>query len=216
MTEEEKNEQVEETSEETEGEAIGLGDLLQELGGAEMMAGLAPVDESQRLIKVFGAIDAEADYVFWSAIRAYEAQDPKMPINVIINSPGGSVYSMLSIIDAMTTTTCPIRTIGTGMVMSAAVPILASGTKGMREVTKHCRIMIHQPSWGNHGSYTDMKIQAKEVDVLHKIYKDLLRTNSKLTAKQINDLVSPGDSYLSAKQIVAPKMKLADKIFKGY
>ena len=67
------------------------------------------------------------------------------PITIVINSPGGSIYDAFAIIDRIQNSSCVIITVGTGLVASAAIPILASGN--IRKATKHCSLMYHEPSF---------------------------------------------------------------------
>src|SRR3954468_18850637 len=66
-------------------------------------------------------------------------------IHFYINSPGGSVTSMLAIYDNMQFLECPVVTYCMGIAASAAAVLLASGTKGKRYCLPHAKVMIHQP-----------------------------------------------------------------------
>src|SRR5438445_210051 len=68
-------------------------------------------------------------------------------IHFYINSPGGSVTSMLAIYDTMQFLECPVVTYCMGVAASAAAILLAAGTKGKRYALPHAKVMIHQP-WG--------------------------------------------------------------------
>lgn len=52
---------------------------------------------------------------------------PKEPITIMINTFGGSVYEMHSIVDAIRSTKTPITTVALGKVMSAGFDIFLSG-----------------------------------------------------------------------------------------
>lgn len=91
---------------------------------------------------------------------AYE--DPKKDISLYINSPGGSVYDGLAIIDTMNFIKPDVQTIGIGMQASMGAVLLAAGAKGKRFMLPHSRVMIHQPHGGTQGVMTDMEISLKE------------------------------------------------------
>ena len=91
---------------------------------------------------------------------AYE--DPKKDIHFYINSPGGSVYDGLAIIDTMNFIKPDVQTIGIGVQASMGAVLLAAGSKGKRLVLPHSRVMIHQPRSGTQGVMTDMEISLKE------------------------------------------------------
>jgi ATP-dependent Clp protease protease subunit len=86
-------------------------------------------------------------------------------IHFYINSPGGSVTSMLAIYDTMQFLECPIATYCMGIAASAAAILLAAGSKGKRYCLPHAKVMIHQP-WlqrGYYGQASDVEIQMKEL-----------------------------------------------------
>jgi len=64
---------------------------------------------------------------------------------LFLNSCGGSVYDMLSIVDLFEEA-WDLTTVATGSCMSAAVPIIAAGTPGKRFATWRTRFMLH-PGW---------------------------------------------------------------------
>lgn len=77
-------------------------------------------------------------------------------LQIIINSHGGSVTWMWSLIDLMEWSRLEIRTVGIGECESAAAAILAAGTKGKRVAAKNLSIMIHEHAWGWEGKYSDL------------------------------------------------------------
>lgn len=91
---------------------------------------------------------------------AYE--DPKKDISLYINSPGGSVYDGLAIVDTMNFIKPDVQTIGIGMQASMGAVLLAAGAKGKRFMLPNSRVMIHQPHGGTQGVMTDMEISLKE------------------------------------------------------
>lgn len=98
-------------------------------------------------------------------------------IHMYINSPGGSVTSMLAIYDTIRFLECPVVTYCMGLAASAAAILLSSGARGKRYALPHAKIMIHQP-WlqgGFYGQASDAEIEMKE----------LLRQK-----KQLNEILS--------------------------
>ena len=89
-------------------------------------------------------------------------------ISIYIDSPGGSVYSGLGLLDVMEYVNSDIETINTGLAASMAAVILCSGAKGKRKALKRSRTMIHQPlgygGWVQQAS--DMEIVAREINDL--------------------------------------------------
>lgn len=68
------------------------------------------------------------------------------PITVIVNTGGGDVEVALGIVDRFSLSPCKINTIGTCVVMSAGVIILAAGYYS--KATRYTRFMYHGPSVG--------------------------------------------------------------------
>lgn len=79
-----------------------------------------------------------------------------------IDSPGGSVKSGLSIIDAFDLSRADIKTVNTGMCASMASVILGAGTKGKRSALKRSKVMMHQVSTGMSGNIQDLNISISE------------------------------------------------------
>jgi len=107
--------------------------------------------------------DASANDVM-AQLLTLEAIDPDREITMYINSPGGSMTSMMAIYDTMQFIQPEMTTCCIGQAASAAAVLLAAGTKGKRLALPNARILIHQPATeGGYGQSTDMEIQAREI-----------------------------------------------------
>jgi ATP-dependent Clp protease protease subunit len=103
-----------------------------------------------------------------------ESTDPKMDIQMFINSPGGSVIAGLGIYDTMQYVAPDVSTICTSLAASMGAVLLAAGTKGKRSCLPHSRIMIHQPSGGMQGQFSDMEISYNLIkDMKKELYQIL-------------------------------------------
>lgn len=113
-------------------------------------------------------------------------------ISIYIDSPGGSVYSGLGLLDVMDFVNCDISTVNTGLAASMAAVILCSGKKGKRKALKRSRTMIHQPlgygGWVQQAS--DMEIEAKEINSLKK---ELYEIISDRTSQSYERVYKDGD-----------------------
>ncbi len=87
-----------------------------------------------------------------------ESADPSRDIQMFINSPGGSVIAGLGMYDTMQYVKPDVATICTSMAASMGSVLLAAGTKGKRSILPHAYVMIHQPSGGMQGQFSDMEI----------------------------------------------------------
>lgn len=100
------------------------------------------VNVTQRKIYI-DDIDEETGTWFLK-VRDYLADLGGSPIEVVLNTPGGDVNSMFVFHDAVQSSPVPIHTLGTGMVCSAGVLMLACGH--VSRVTESCVWMSHEPS----------------------------------------------------------------------
>ena len=138
---------------------------------------------------------------------AYE--DAKKDIKLYINSPGGSVYDGLAIIDTMNYIEPDLQTIGIGLQASMGAMLLAAGAKGKRIALPNARIMIHQPSSGTEGKITDQEIALKEGILLKKRLAEMLAQQcGKTVAQVLKDM--DRDNWMSAEE--AKKYGLIDEV----
>lgn len=124
-------------------------------------------------------------------------EDPKKDIKLYINSPGGSVYDGLAIIDTMNYIEPDVQTIGIGLQASMGAMLLSCGAKGKRFALPNSRVMIHQPSSGTQGKITDQEIMLKEGIFLKKRLAEILAKN---TGKKVNQIIKDmdRDNWMSA------------------
>ena len=96
--------------------------------------------------------------------------DDEKDIKIYIDSPGGSVYSGLGLLDTMEYIKPDIVTINTGLAASMAAVLLCCGADGKRKSLKRARTMIHQPlaGFGGYLQASDIEIDAKEINSLKK------------------------------------------------
>ena len=107
--------------------------------------------------------DASANDVIAQLITL-ESIDPDRDIFIYINSPGGSMTSMMAIYDTMQYIQPEIQTFCVGQAASAAAVLLAAGTRGKRMALPNARILIHQPAIeSGYGQSSDLEIQATEI-----------------------------------------------------
>ncbi len=140
---------------------------------------------------------------------AYE--DPKKDIKLYINSPGGSVYDGLAIIDTMNYIEPDVQTIGIGLQASMGAMLLSSGAKGKRFALPNSRIMIHQPSSGTEGKITDQEIALREGVYLKKVLAEMMAKNTGKSLAQIEKDMDR-DNWMSADEAV--KYGIIDKVIK--
>jgi len=126
-------------------------------------------------------------------------EDPKKDIQLYINSPGGSVYDGLAILDTMEFIKPDVSTIAVGLSASMGAVLLAAGAKGKRFALPHSKIMIHQPSSGYRGTASDIEIDARETLEIKKMLEEMMSKFTKKSTKQINKDMDR-DKYLTAQE----------------
>lgn len=110
----------------------------------------------------------------------------RKPINLFIQSEGGSVYAMWSLIDIIENSKTPIHTYCTGYAMSAAFKIFLAGHK--RYCTRHATFMYHQMSNIRMGTYQDLVEDRKQLDHLNKQSEDYVLERTKITKERVEEI----------------------------
>ncbi len=132
-------------------------------------------------------------------------------IKIYIDSPGGSVYSGLGLLDVMDYVKPDIVTVNTGLAASMGAVILCSGNKGKRKALKRSRTMIHQPlgygGWQQQAS--DMEIEAKEMNFIKKELYEIISERTGQTYDKVHK-DSDRDYWMSASD--AKKYGMIDEV----
>lgn len=136
-------------------------------------------------------------------------QQGNKPINMYINSPGGSVIDGLQIIDTMNFINSPISTTCLGMAASMGAVILSCGEKGERYVLPHSRVMIHQVSSKMGGTYEDMRIEFEQTERCKKDVYNILAQNLGKTYDEIETLCDRNNWFIGQEAI---DLGIVDKI----
>jgi len=93
-------------------------------------------------------------------------------VPVIIDSYGGQVYSLMSMIANIKSSKLPVATIIEGKAMSCGAILFTFGSQGYRFMDRDATIMIHDVSAGAFGKIEEMKADTKEAERLNqKVYR---------------------------------------------
>ena len=117
----------------------------------------------QRILVLDGPLDDDNGTLLATQLLTLAADDPVSDIALWINSPGGSVPSMLAIRDVMRLVPCDVSTLALGLACSAGQFLLSAGTRGKRFALPHARILMHRGSAGIGGSAVDIEVQADDL-----------------------------------------------------
>ncbi len=130
-----------------------------------------------------------------------DREDPDRDINMYINSPGGSIYAGMAILDTMQLIRAPISTVAIGLNASFGTVLLATGTKAKRYALPNATIHLHQPLGGMEGQASDIAIHAKEILRLRDNINEFL---AKVTGQPLERIArdTDRDFFLDAKGAV--------------
>ena len=98
-------------------------------------------------------------------------------IPVIIDSYGGQVYSLMSMISAIKSSELPIATIVEGKAMSCGAVLFSHGAEGRRFMDPNATVMIHDVSSMDMGKVEELKAGAAEADRLNTIIYTMMARN---------------------------------------
>lgn len=154
-----------------------------------------------RIIYFGGEVDQHSMDLIIMQMLFLDREDSHLPIELYINSPGGSVVDGLALYDVIHTISAPVNTTCVGTAASMGAILLAGGT-GTRAALPHSRIMIHQVSSGYRGTAADINIQVRETN---KLYDQLLEILHKRTGQSIRKVKADCDRdyYMSAEEAKA-------------
>lgn len=157
---------------------------------------------TDRIVYVGTEIDDGVANVVIAQMLHLESESPETPINLYLNSPGGSVTAMLAVYDTMQFIRPTVATTCVGQAASSAAMLLAAGAPGSRQVLPHSRVVLHQPSGGGQGTLPDLAVHAKEIVRLRAEMEQILAQHTGQSVEQLRE-DTDRDLILSADQAVA-------------
>jgi len=165
-----------------------------------------------RIIFIGTPIDDNVANLVVAQMLFLEAEDPEKDIFVYINSPGGSVSSMLAMYDTMQFIKPDVATTCMGLAASAGAFLLMAGTTGKRAALPNSRIMIHQPMGGTQGQVSDMIIMTEEAKRTKDKINELL---VKHTGQPLDQVEKDTDRNYFMSPEEAKEYGLIDKIYEA-
>lgn len=142
--------------------------------------------------------------IYTDAFRDIEnSTQPYVPI--VIDSPGGYVWNLNVLLDAIDDCSKPVITIASGIAMSCGAVLTTAGTKGLRIIGKNTTMMIHQAAALTYGKSSDMVNDALDV---HKTTEDTFKRFDMNAGKEVGytaNLVKENynaDLFLNAEEVL--------------
>mgnify|MGYP004513833711 FL=1 len=161
------------------------------------------------IILVTGEVNDTMAAIVTAQLLYLAAKDKDKPIQMYINSPGGSVTAGLAIMDTMNAIPNDVCTICMGMAASMGALLLSCGTRGKRYSLPNAEVMIHQPLGGTQGQATEIEIAAKHILNTKARLNQILANNTGRDIEEIQ-LATDRDNWLSAE--AAKEYGLIDEI----
>lgn len=156
----------------------------------------------ERIIFLGDEVNEQTANVVVAQLIHLANEDPSADISLYINSPGGSVYDGLAIVDTMNFIKPDVATYGIGLQASFGAVLLACGAKGKRYMLPNSRVMMHQPHGGTRGQVTDQEISLREsVRTKEALIDIMAKATGQKPAKVRGDMER--DYWLDAGETVA-------------
>ena len=163
----------------------------------------------ERIVFVNGPIEDGMAALVCAQLLFLESENPKKPIEMYINSPGGVVTSGFAIYDTMQYLKSPVATTCMGFAASMGSFLLMAGEPGLRTSLPNARIMIHQGSGGYEGKVSDIERHAKDVLETQAKINALYVKHCGRTAEEVRTALDR-DTFMSAEEALA--WGLVDKV----
>ena len=168
----------------------------------------------ERKIVISSEVDSKLANRVVQQLIFLEADDPKKPITIFINSPGGEIFSGFAIFDMMKFIKPIVKTVVIGFAASMGSILSLGAEHGHRYALTNSMFLIHQPliSGVYRGSAADIEIQAKEmINTKNKIIDIYVEATGKTYDEIKRDI--DRDYWMTAQQALeyGPK-SLIDKL----
>lgn len=183
--------------------------VVERVAGGERSVDIYSRLLSERIIFIGTEIDDGVANVVMAQLVHLASESADLDIHLYINSPGGSVTSVMAIYDTMQFVRPDVSTFCLGQAASTAALLLAAGAAGKRNVLEHSRVVLHQPSGEGRGSLEDLILQAEEISRVRSQLESVL---SRHTGQSVDQLRADTDRdrILDAGSAVA--YGLADRV----
>tara|TARA_R110000796_G_scaffold52517_10_gene123765 strand:- start:1962 stop:2456 length:495 start_codon:yes stop_codon:yes gene_type:complete len=124
--------------------------------------------------------------------------NPK-PIEMYIDSYGGSVYQCFGLLGVMDKSETPVHTIVTGCAMSCGFMILISGHK--RFAYELSTPLYHQVASGFRGKVQDLEESLEQTKKLQKVIEDITLKRTNIPKKKLTQILkNKVDWYMTAEE----------------
>lgn len=134
-------------------------------------------------------------------------------IPIVIDSLGGEVYSLLSMIDIIKHSPVTVATFVSSKAMSCGAVLFSCGDDGYRFISDNAYIMVHEASGGGWGKTEDLKVNTQHTEELNNMLLELLSKNCGKKKNFFGNMLYKNkniDIFIDAKRAI--DIGLADQI----
>lgn len=163
----------------------------------------------ERIIFLNGEVNDTLSGLVCAQLLFLEAENPKRPIHLYINSPGGVVTAGLAMYDTMRYISSPVHTLCMGTARSMGSFLLMAGEPGERAALPNASLHVHQPLGGFQGQASDIAIQAEEMLKVKRRMTRLYAEHCGRTIEEVEKTLDR-DRFMSAEE--ALEWGLIDRI----
>lgn len=157
------------------------------------------IDIENRRVFLEDEIDTRQTGIIIRAITKMVDDDQSEPIEVYINSPGGTCYDGFALYDALVSCPCEVHTIAIGQVMSMGTIVLLAGDK--RLSFKNTRFMWHSVSADlDPDKISTLQSSLKDAEVLFEMMLNVYDERSKKDYNWWKKWIKHEDRYGNAEK----------------
>ena len=180
------------------------------------------IDDLPVVIRLSKFDESNAKAFSGAMMKAQNTGQPLVPI--IIDSYGGQVYSLMSMISDIKHSRIPVATIVQGKAMSCGAILFSFGAEGYRYMDPDATLMIHDVSSMGWGKVEEIKASAEETDRLNQKIYSMMAENCGKHKDYFLDIVHDkghSDWFLEADECMkhnlanhlhVPEMKIRTKV----
>lgn len=157
---------------------------------------------SKRILFITDEITDEAALEFTKQILYLLRESMDSPINLVVNSPGGSVDAGMLMYDIICKSPAPIKMYCLGKAYSMAAILFCSGKHG-RYLLPHSKLMLHEPliPFGIGGKTTTIQNISESLLKTKQEMEAILALHTGRTQEEIAEITKT-DHYFSAQEAV--------------
>lgn len=150
-----------------------------------------------------GAVDNENAASCMVTLGTWSRRDPREPITIVFNSPGGSVtagFALFDFVEDLKGQGHYVTTVARGWVASMGGILMQCGSE--RVIGRNATMLIHELQDGCFGSLADFKDRAEWQELLMERIWGVMAERSTMSVQELTDKVHRKDWWLNAEQVV--------------